>query len=185
MSFHKIKGFKNYSINEEGQVRNDITNQIKKAHVNKKNNYYIVDLWENNVSYKRAIHRLLGETFIPNPDNKPTIDHIDGNRHNNSLDNLRWATYSEQNSRFNTNGVRSEKIIVTRYDEIRNKRGGGHLDWGNVIEKKEFESITEVAKYFDLTISNISQLLKNGTIGKRGKTRGYLFEYKAFRKTYK
>lgn len=177
MSFKKIKGFKNYSINEEGQIRNDITNKIKKSYINKNNNYFTVDLWENNKSYKKTIHRLLAETFIPNPLNKLTVDHIDGNRQNNSLENLRWATYSEQNSRFNTNGVRSERILVTKYEEIRKKRGGGHIRWGIILEQKIFNSITEVSNYFNLSLSNISSLLKNGTIGRRGKTRGYKFEY--------
>lgn len=177
MSFKKIKGFKNYSINEKGQIRNDITNQIKKCYANKKTGYLIVDLWEDNKSYKKSVHRLVAETFIPNPLNKFTVDHIDGNRQNNSINNLRWATYSEQNSRFNTTGVRSERILITKYDEIRKKRGGGHISWGNIIEQKIFNSITDVAQYFDLTLGNISLLLKNGEIGKRGKTRGYKFEY--------
>ena len=91
---------------------------------------------------------------------------------------MRWATYSENNSRFETTGVRSETIIVTRYGEERNKRGGGHLSWLEVIETIEFSSISEVAKYFDCTISNISMMLEKGTIGKRGRTRGYQFSYK-------
>lgn len=177
MSWKKINGFKNYSINEKGQVRNDVTNKIKKPFINKSNGYLTIDLWENNKGTKKTIHRLIAETFIPNPQNKPTVDHIDGNRQNNSIDNLRWATYSEQNSRFKTIGLRSEKIIVTQFYEERKKRGGGHIKWGNIIEVKIFNSITEVAEYFNLTISNISLLLKNGEIGKRGKTRGYKFQY--------
>lgn len=43
------------------------------------------------------LHRLIAETFIPNPENKPTVDHIDRNGLNNHVSNLRWATHSEQN----------------------------------------------------------------------------------------
>ena len=172
----KINGF-NYSINEKGEVRNDITKRIKKATKCKSNGYLFVDLWKDNKSHKKTVHRLVAEAFIPNPRNKPTVDHKDGNRTNNSIDNLRWATYSEQNSRFNTYGVRSEKIKVTHYVEERKKRGGGHVSWLNIDRIEYFNSIGDVASNFGTTISNISLMLKNGTIGKRGKTRGYLFEY--------
>ena len=175
----KIDRNSNYSINELGEVRNDRTQRIKKPFVNKQNNYLMVDLWENNRSEKVPIHRLVAEAFIPNPDNKPTVDHIDGNRQNNSIDNLRWATYSEQNSRFETFGVRSESVIVKRFAEERKKRGGGHLAWLDVIETLEFESISEAAEFFNCTISNISLMLEKGTIGQRGRTRGYQFSYKS------
>lgn len=172
----KIKEF-NYSINEKGEVRNDTTGNIKKATKNKQNGYLYVDLWENNQGHKKAVHRLIAEAFIPNPYNKPTVDHADGNRTNNSIDNLRWATYSEQNSRFNTYGVRSEKIKVTHYVEERKKRGGGHVNWIDIDRIEYFNSVGDVASHFNVNIGNISQMLKKGTIGKRGKTRGYLFEY--------
>ncbi len=44
----------------------------------------------------RLVHRLIAETFLPNPEQKPTVDHIDRDRENNSLENLRWATAKEQ-----------------------------------------------------------------------------------------
>ncbi len=67
-------------------------------------NPYIVSLTSDK-GYKRIringktlrVHRLVGELFIPNPDNKSTIDHIDRIRDNNIVSNLRWATSSEQN----------------------------------------------------------------------------------------
>lgn len=178
MTWKAIKKFENYSINENGDVKNNTNGSIKKPYLNKKNGYYYVDLWKNNKSYKKPIHRILAEAFIPNIDNKPTIDHIDGNRQNNSLNNLRWATYSEQNSRFKSVGVRSEKIIVNRFKEERKKRGGGHIAWLECIETLEFDRITDCADYFDVTISNVSLMLEKGTIGQRGVTRGYKFTYK-------
>jgi len=174
----KIARNTNYSINEDGEVRNDITGRIKKPFANKRNGYLSVDLYKDNKSKKVSIHRLVAEAFIPNIENKATVDHIDGNRKNNSVNNLRWATYSENNSRFGTIGVRSEPIVVKHYAEERKKRGGGHLAWLDVIETLEFESISETAKYFNCTTSNISQMLLLGTIGKRGRTRGYQLLYK-------
>lgn len=174
----KIERNPNYSINIEGVVRNDLTGHIKTPFKNKKSTYLIIDLYKNNKVEKVPVHRLVAEAFIPNPENKPTVDHIDGNRQNNSITNLRWATYSENNSRFNTVGVRSEEVVVTRFAEERKKRGGGHLTWLGVIEVLEFSSISETAAYFNCSISNISMMLEKGTIGRRGNLRGYQFSYK-------
>lgn len=178
MNWVKIKRNSNYSINKDGQIRNDNTGKIKTQYINPENGYYTVDLYENNTSHKVTVHRLIAEAFIPNPDNKPCIDHIDGNRQNNSISNLRWATYSENNSRFGTHGVRSEKIVVTHYREKLKKRNRTHEAWLEPDCIRYFDSITDVAEYFGVTISNISLLLKKRTIGKRGVTRGYLFQYK-------
>lgn len=177
--WEKVKRNDNYSINEQGQVKNDKTNHIKKPTLNKKNGYLVVDLYKNNKREKVPIHRLIAEAFIPNPDNKLTVDHEDGNRENNAIENLRWATYGEQNSRFETKGVRSEPVVVKHYEELRKKRGGGHESWLGVSEVLEFDTITETADYFDVTIANISMMLDKGTIGKRGKMRGYQFFYKS------
>lgn len=177
MNWHKIKHNPNYSINEKGEIRNDLTGNVKAPFINKKTGYLTVDLWSDNKSKKFAVHRLLAESFLPNPDNKPTVDHADGNRLNNSLDNLRWASYNEQNSRFETIGVRSEKVRVTHYEEIRKKRGGGHEAWGRVDRTLYFDRIKDVAEYFGVTSGNISSMLQKGTIGMRGKMRGYMFEY--------
>lgn len=177
MEWKKVSRNDNYSINELGQIRNDATGHILKPFINKANGYPTVSLWRNNRSDNQTVHRLMAEAFIPNPDNKPTIDHIDGNRQHNSLDNLRWATYSENNARFGAHGVRSQRITVLHYGEQRKKRGGGHEKWLDVIETLRFESITETSEFFGVSIGNISMMLKNGGIGRRGKMRGYQFVY--------
>lgn len=174
----KIDRNDNYSINEKGQVRNNLTGHIKKPTLNKVSGYLMFDLYKENKREKVPLHRLVAEAFIPNPENKLTVDHKDGNRQNNSIENLRWATYGEQNSRFDTNGVRSEPIVVKRYGELRKKRGGGHESWLEVTETLEFKSVSEVAEHFNCSVSNISLMLEKGTIGRRGITRGYQFIYK-------
>ena len=55
--------------------------------------YYIAKFNVNKVSKSVAVHRLVVETFIPNPDNLPEINHIDTNRQNNHVDNLEWITH--------------------------------------------------------------------------------------------
>lgn len=178
MKWVKIKRNRNYSINRKGEVRNDTTGIIKKQYVNPNNGYLTVDLYDGNKSTKVTVHRLLAETFIPNTENKPCVDHKDGNRQNNTISNLRWATYSENNSRFSTVGVRSEKIVVTHFKEKRKKRGGGHEAWLEPDNVMYFDRITDVAEHFGVTLGNISMMLKKGTIGVRGAMRGYLFQYK-------
>ena len=177
MKWKKIARNNNYSINKQGEIRNDATGKIKQPFINKDNGYLMVDLYKDNVSQKVTVHRLLAEAFIPNPDNKPCIDHKDGNRQNNALSNLRWATYSENNSRFSTNGVRSERIKVTHYIEKRKKRGCGHESWGDIDKVMYFDKIRDAADYFQCTQGNLTLMLKGGKIGQRGKMRGYLFEY--------
>lgn len=177
MSWKKIKQNENYSINEDGEVRNDATNALKRPYINKQNGYLYVDLWKDNKSTKYSVHRLLAESFLPNPENKPCIDHKDGNRRNNDLSNLRWASFSENNSRFETIGVRSEPVVVKHYEENRKRRGGGHISWGRIIGVERYDRIKDAANAFDVTVGNISNMLKSGGIGRRGKMRGFQFEY--------
>lgn len=177
MNWRKIRGFENYSVSDSGLVRNDSTGIAKTPTLNKRNGYYYVDLYQGNKRAKRPIHRLVAEAFLPNPEHKRTVDHIDGVRTNNDASNLRWATFSENNSRFETVGTRSERIAVFHYVEERKKRGGGHLRWVSVDNVLNFDSITDAARHFGVSLGNISLMLKHGEIGRRGKMRGYRFEY--------
>ena len=59
----------------------------------------------------KMVHRLVLEAFVPNPDNKPCCDHIDANRKNNRVENLRWATYSENNSHPHAVSLRSRQVL--------------------------------------------------------------------------
>ena len=68
--------------------------QIKKIKI-RKNGYCEIGLTNQSDRKFALVHRLVAEAFIPNPQNKPTIDHVDRNRQNNNVENLRWSTMSE------------------------------------------------------------------------------------------
>lgn len=90
----KIKDFEEYEINEKGQVRRN--SKILKPEI--RTGYYSVGLCKNGKRIHKRIHRLVAETFIPNPDNLPQVNHRDENKLNNQLDNLEWCdnTYNSQ-----------------------------------------------------------------------------------------
>jgi hypothetical protein len=74
--------------------------------------YLSVNLYNDGTSKTYNIHRIVGLTFIPNPNNHKEIDHINQNKHDNRLENLRWATRSEQNINRNMPvGKTNEKYI--------------------------------------------------------------------------
>lgn len=76
--------------------------------VNSSNGYYFVTLGKGKYG---LIHRLVLEAFVPNPENKPCCDHIDADRHNNYVGNLRWATFSENNSHPHAVSLRSRPVL--------------------------------------------------------------------------
>ncbi len=57
--------------------------------------YFTVSLWKNNKGKTHYVHRLIAQTFLPNPQNKTEVNHIDGNRQNNDIKNLEWCTRKE------------------------------------------------------------------------------------------
>lgn len=94
--FKDIVRFENkYQISNTGKVRNKKTGLVLKPKYNQKG-YQYVNLSVNRCkSIKWYIHRLVGFHFIPNPENKPQINHIDGNPSNNVVENLEWVTNDE------------------------------------------------------------------------------------------
>ena len=83
-----------YKISNFGRVKGK--HRIKSQLDNGKG-YLIVHLYKNGKPRWHLVHRLVAKAFIENTENKPTVNHIDGNRKNNKSTNLEWATYSENN----------------------------------------------------------------------------------------
>jgi hypothetical protein len=93
LKFKKVKDFPLYSVSNTGIVRNDKTN--KNLSPRFLQGYKRVALCKNGVTYDKRIHRLVGIAFIPNPKNKPEINHKNGLRGDNNVGNLEWVTSKE------------------------------------------------------------------------------------------
>lgn len=94
----------------DGRVFNIKTGRERKLQ-QKKNGYLTVLLWNNNESKRVNVHRLVALAYIPNPDNKPTVDHINWDRADNRVENLRWATRKEQGNNRSGKDIRSKPVL--------------------------------------------------------------------------
>lgn len=155
-TFIKIENYNNYSISNLGNVRNDKTGRILKPYI-KPSGYKQVQLGRKTIP--QYIHRLVAIAFIPNIENKPQVNHINGNKGDNRVENLEWVTASENDLAYGyTSRIenRKKKIIAT------NKNG----------EKIIFNSRNETAKHFKCDKSQIAY----GRYYKKGNKKGWKFE---------
>ena len=115
-----IKDFENYSVSNLGNIKNNKTDRILKPQIDTQG-YYKVNLCKDRISFTKNIHKLVAESFIANPYNKECVDHIDNNKLNNNIDNLRWASYQENsmNSKLNSNNTSKYKGIC--YSKLFNR----------------------------------------------------------------
>lgn len=114
-----IKGCPGYAITDDGRVWSFKTNKYLKQKIDKYG-YPCVSMSVNNKNKTKTVHRLVAEAFIPNPANKPTVNHKDENKLNNRVGNLEWMTVAENNC-YGTHYERSSKTLLGREisDEAR------------------------------------------------------------------
>ena len=130
-----IKDLPGYSVSNKGRVKKDSTDKIM---VLSENGGYC------RITISKHVHRLVAEAFIDKPDkNKCWVDHIDGNRSNNNVENLRWVTPSENCLAFGYNSRIKNKRIKVR---------ATYLDGSSII----FNSRQEAAEHFGCSDSEIA-----------------------------
>lgn len=89
----KVPGYEDYEVSSLGKVKGKHGKILSPW---KSKGYDIIWLCKDNTKVKFGIHRIVAWAFLDNPENKPTIDHLNRNRTDNRVENLRWATHSEQ-----------------------------------------------------------------------------------------
>lgn len=169
-----IEGYKgHYQISNYGNVRSLKKDAflMKGAYLK---GYKIISLWKNGIGKMFRIHRLVAAAFIPNPENKPCIDHIDGDRANNHADNLRWVTYMENNN----NPITKKRLSENNAKNMQGKKGALHPNskpirmMKNGICLKIYQSI-HLAKKDGFNDTLIIRCCK----GRMKKHKGYNWEY--------
>lgn len=102
--------------------------------------YLRVSLWKNGNRTDGVIHRLVAELFIPNPENKDYINHLDGDKHNNHVSNIAWCTASEN--------------LIHAYEEGLRPRGNMTKEKAKILKKKLMSNpgnIEDLSKEFQIT----------------------------------
>lgn len=153
-----IKDYPNYEVSSEGRVRNTKTGRILRPNLNE-GGYQQVNLYLDRKPKLFRVHRLVASTFIPNPENKRTVNHINGDKTDNRVDNLEWASDSENVShafraglKFHSGGVPKQRVRC--------------IETG-----QEFESQHHAARYFCCDSGSIRQSIHTGC-----RCKGYHFK---------
>ena len=170
-----IVGFPHYRVTKEGKVFSryaiksskvtDVWREVKPV-LCTATGYWLVTLCHKGIRKNKRIHRLMMEAFVPNPLGKKHVNHIDGNKQNNALNNLEWATPQENSQHAVINGLTEKAFEATRKAVQQ-----CDLQTGAIIA--EFNSIHEAGRQTGIAWQNISKVVR----GERTKAGGYAWVY--------
>lgn len=132
----ELNANKNYLINEKGVVISRKTGKEMALEKTAKG-YIRVTLTSNKVKRKHRVHRLVAEQFLPNPNNLPQVNHIDGDKTNNHINNLEWCTQSENIQHAYKTGLRK----IQDLEKVRASRG---VAISGSVSRLDRESIIDI-----------------------------------------
>jgi len=153
----EIPHYPNYMVSTEGRIWNRKHNRFLRPSFDTYG-YLSVELYNTDGSSRKLVHRLVGIAFIEGHFSGLQINHIDGNKVNNYVENLAWVTPRENLTHAHRTGL---------------KKAHGHIPVRIIELEKTFTSQRECADFIQGKQSAISECLS----GRRKKHRGYTFEY--------
>lgn len=161
LQWKDIEGYEGlYKVSNDGRVWSIKSNKEMKIQDNK--GYSIVCLRKDGKKKNCRVHRLVAQAFIPNPEDKPQVNHIDEDRSNNHVTNLEWATASENINHGTRNIKHAEKLSVPINQYNMN---------GEFI--KSFTSYTAVEKELGFNRTNV----RNCAYGKHKHSYGFIWKH--------
>lgn len=168
--WRKISINDNYEVSSNGRIKR-CDNNYEKIPLKSRDGYLITDLYKNGERTRYRVHRLVAQEFIPNPENKPCVNHKDGNKHNNDISNLEWVTEKENCQHAWATGLAKSSISMLGR---KNPNAGRHGKPFRIIETGEvFQTLHECEKAIDGNNRHINDCLR----GRQNTHRGYHFEY--------
>ncbi len=172
-TWKEIKDYSNYLISDNGKVicknsRNYKFNMVIKCGVSKKG-YIKVGLTKNGKQKTFLVHRLVAQAFIPNSENKETINHIDGIKSNNNVNNLEWATSSENQKHAYRNKLKlPSKVQIAIITEFaKSMTGEKHPNSKKIINVKTgkiYSCVREASDDIGMEVTLLSKRLRGKVI---------------------
>lgn len=158
--FVRIAGYEDYGVNKKGDVYSFKTNKIMRQGKNRKG-YSQVCLTVDSKKHTKRIHRLVAETFIKKVYGKNQVNHKDGNKANNNVENLEWCDNSE-------NQIHAYRVL-----KKENHGGGGGKVKVRCVETGEiFNSLSDAGREKNVYTTNITRACRTNIA-----TGGYHWEY--------
>ena len=150
-----MKEYKNYLVYEDGRI---YSKRFKKFLTPKKNwdGYHRIQIWENNKCQMIAWHRVIAEAFIPNPENKPFVNHKNGIKTDNRVENLEWVTQKENiRHAWNTGLAKRQK---------NNPKTSKQIDCYDLFMRfiKTYPSTMEIERTLGIPHNYVSKSCKTG-----------------------